>query len=45
MIKERDKQYCKICRKILSKKNKSSICSNCQQIRVIELIKKGILKL
>lgn len=36
---------CKLCKKILNNKNKYELCSNCQQIKVGELIERGILKL
>jgi hypothetical protein len=36
---------CKVCKKVIRSSNKKSICSNCQNRRVGELIKRGLLKL
>ena len=35
---------CKMCGKKLKKQNKTGVCSKCGNVRVYELIKKGVLK-
>jgi predicted RNA-binding Zn-ribbon protein involved in translation (DUF1610 family) len=44
MRKNKELQHCKFCKRILSERNNSGVCSNCGNQTYYQLLKKGVIK-
>jgi ribosomal protein L37AE/L43A len=44
MIKNKELQHCKFCKRILNERNKFGVCSNCGNLTYYQLFKKGVVK-